>query len=117
MKPAAAGPSDALSSSGPAFMNVCSLSMITSTAAANPPPWASVNSAPAGRPGATIRSGVARRPERRARSAIAIGTMIRLRSGPATIPSASADCPEAIPTATATANETRESASISSSTK
>ena len=42
MKPAAAALVVAFTSSGPAFRNACSLSMITSTAAAKPLPWASV---------------------------------------------------------------------------
>ena len=44
MKPAAAAPSVALTTRGPAFRRVCSETMIRSTAAAKPPPAASVNS-------------------------------------------------------------------------
>ena len=47
---AAAAPSAARISSGPAFRKVCSLNMISSTAAANPVPWARLNSGAAPSP-------------------------------------------------------------------
>ena len=44
MNPAAAAPSEPLTSRGPALSRVCSLTMISSTAAAKPLPWARLNS-------------------------------------------------------------------------
>ena len=104
MNPASAAPSAppsvAFTISGPALMNVCSLSITSSTAAANPVPCASVNSGSSlGRPA----GGSGERCTRRR----ANGTTVRLAIGAATMPSATASCPSLIPTATATANRQR----------
>ncbi len=111
MKPAAAAPSEARTSSGPAFRSVCSLTMISSTAAAKPPPAASVNS---DSPDAGADGVAGARLRATARPAKASGTTVRLSTGAATIPSATAVCPLAIPTATARANDIRAVDSASS---
>ena len=54
MNPAAAASSEAWTRSGPAFRSVCSLTMIRSTAAAKPPPWARVNAGPAAGSGGAV---------------------------------------------------------------
>ena len=114
MYPAAAAPALPLTRSGPAFRNACSLSMIRNTAAAKPPPWASVNSASAGRsPSASAlppcsASAFAGAPRRRN----ANGTTMRDSVGAATIPSATASWPVAIPTATASGNAVRDTDSL-----
>ncbi len=128
VKPASAAPSAppsvALTSSGPAFRNVCSASMITSTATAKPVPLASENSgSPPGsiaatssrwRASAPASSSLMGRAGARVRAS-ASGTTARETIGAAAMPSATTDRPSAMPTATATANSTREQASISTS--
>ena len=112
MNPASAAPSAppsvAFTISGPALMNVCSLSITSSTAAANPVPCASVNS---GSPAAGVLSFIGSMINRtRVR---ANGTTARLAIGAASMPNATASCPSLMPTATATANEQRVVASSS----
>ena len=79
--------------------------MISSTAAAKPPPAASVNSDSTRMPARMAVAGARLRAT--ARPAKASGTTVRLSTGAATIPSATAVCPLAIPTATARANDIR----------
>jgi hypothetical protein len=100
MKPAAAAPSAPFTSSGPALRKVCSLSMISNTAAAKPPPWASENSSSPGGLAAT-GAGVGRTPRK------ASGITRRLKAGAAATPRATTSCPSATPTATTRANATR----------
>ena len=126
-KPASAAPpllSVALTSSGPAFRKVCSESMIASTATANPVPWESVNSgSPPGSPAeasSSMRaSAEAFCPATGAGAGrahlTATGTTASDAIGAAAMPSATTDCPSASPTATTSANMTRDRASISTS--
>ena len=107
MNPASAAPrapSVASMSNGPAFRNVCSLSMTRSTAAANPAPWAKVNSgslaAGSSRAAASswAASGSSPRPpdgrrRQRSRRASAGGTTASDTIGAAAMPSATAVCP------------------------
>ena len=88
--------------STPAFRSVCSLSMITSTAAAKRPPRASPSSS-----SPAVRSC----PDAAGRRENAHGTTTSETNGAAAMPSATAVCPEAIPTATASAKASRAHAS------
>ena len=109
MNPAAAAPSVARIRSGPALRKVCSLSMISRTAAANPVPWASdISGAAESPPPRAARAQAAGASALRARRRNAAGTTTRLRHGAATIPIATTSWPLASPTATITANEVRK---------
>ena len=103
----------AFTSSGPAFRKVCSQSMIRSTAAAKPVPRASVNWPSS----AGSEEGSAEGASGRGRILLASagGTTASETIGAATMPSATADWPSAIPIATASANRQRELASIRTS--
>ena len=111
VKPASAAPSApgsvALTMSGPALRNVCSLSITSNTAAAKPVPRASVNS---GSPSRSTFWVVLTPKVDLVRTK---GTTVRLAIGAATMPSATASCPSLIPTATATAKRQRLEASSS----
>ena len=103
-----APPSVALTSSGPALRNVCSQSMISSTATANPAPWERVNW--------PSRSGSSSRAAGGGRRCIrATGTTTSDSNGAAAMPSATNVCPDAIPIATASANSARQLASMNTS--
>ena len=103
MKPARAAPaapaSVALTSSGPALRNVCSASMISSTATAKPAPLERVNS-PSSSEGAVSRTASIERALRPSAS----GTTASDSRGAAAMPSATTAWPEAMPTVTASAN-------------
>ena len=87
--------------------------MIRSTADAKPVPWRRVNSGSRAAGSSTASGSV---PARGASlRASAGGTTASDTIGAAAIPSATADCPSAIPIATASANRQRELASISTS--
>ncbi len=108
MNPAAAAPSRPRTINGPALRKACSLNMITSTAAAKPPPWAreksSAGTSSASRPGVPGAGSCCFW----ARRAKASGTTSRLSAGAATIPIATADWPLSRPTATSTAKIVRK---------
>ena len=87
-----------------ALSSVCSASMIASTATAKRPPRATLSS-----------SSSRRGPPARGWRANASGTTTSDTNGAAAMPSATAVCPSAIPTATASANISRDVASRNTS--
>ena len=89
---------------GPAFRNVCSATMISSTAPANPAPRASVSSPS----GAVAIAGSPSSAAARSRRRSAHGTTDSESSGAAAMPRATAVCPCDIPTTAAIANAHRE---------
>ena len=91
--------------SGPALRKACSENMISSTAAAKPPP-AKIEKCSCSSPSAGTAAGAARTSWARRKKIV--GTMIRPRTGAATIPIATADWPLRMPTATSTANRVRK---------
>ena len=105
MNPAAAAPSAARTNSAPELTMICSLSMITSTAAANAPPRESVNSGSV--PAPSDCSPVPARLAGERRRLIANGITAMLAIGAAAIPIATTSIPSAIPSATASANSSR----------
>jgi hypothetical protein len=112
MNPAAAAPSAARTNSAPELMITCSLSIISSTAAAKAPPWPRLKSgSPATplalRPGPSSAGGV-----RRPRSAN--GMTISAATGAIAMPTATNSSLLATPIATAMANSNRETLSTSS---
>ena len=92
-------------SSTPALSSVCSATITASTASAKRPPRAS--------PSASASARFS--PDAGGRRENAHGTTISEKNGAAAIPSATAVCPWAMPTATATANASREHASRNTS--
>ena len=99
-KPASAASAAVASTAitGP-LSSACSATMIASTAPANPAPSRIEPRSPSGPP----------------RRSIAHGTTSSETSGAAAMPSATTPCPDAMPTATASANRQREQDSSSTS--
>ena len=91
--------------STPPLSSVCSAIMMHSTATAKRPPRAS----PSASSSAGLRAPAFGRREN------AHGTTISETNGAAAMPIATTVCPEAMPTATATANSNREVASMNTS--
>ena len=103
--PASTGSSDVASTvSTAALISVCSASIIANTATAKPVPWRSVRPPSASFTAPGSAGGSARRQKK-------AGTTTSDTKGAAAMPIATADCPSAIPTITASAKQTRDVAS------